>query len=103
MSTLGVSPVVIDGEGVGFCNGDWCGFWLIPAEALRRVNYISRSRRGLERSCASSTPRAVMLGLEVPHAPGVPENYGPSYFGLLCGTQMDTTSKPFVAKLLKAP
>ena len=80
LGTLGAAPFATDGEGVGFCNHEGCGFWLIPAEApeARELHLAFKAATRLQ--VHHFHAEAVALGLEVLHIPQVFEAYGPSYF-----------------------
>lgn len=82
LGALGIAPLATDGEGVGFCNGDVCGFWLVPARAesveARELHLAFKAATRAE--VREFHAAAIAVGLEVLHVPQIFENYGPYYF-----------------------
>jgi len=77
---LGIAPLATDGDGVGFCNGEVCGFWLIPATGQETRELHLAFKAATRAQVLDFHAAAVALGLEVLHAPQVFEAYGPDYF-----------------------
>jgi catechol 2,3-dioxygenase-like lactoylglutathione lyase family enzyme len=80
LGTLGAAPLATDGDGVGFCNGEGCGFWLIPTEAPEAREIHLGFKAATRAQVHDFHAAAVALGLEVLHNPAVFEAYGPNYF-----------------------
>jgi catechol 2,3-dioxygenase-like lactoylglutathione lyase family enzyme len=80
LGPLGVAPLAADGEGVGFCYGEACGFWLIPAEGPEARELHLAFKAATRVQVREFHAAAVALGLEVLHVPQVFEDYGLNYF-----------------------
>ncbi len=80
LGTLGAAPLATDGDGVGFCDGEECGLWLIPADAPEARELHLGFKAATRLQVREFHAAAVALGLEVLHTPQVFEAYGPSYF-----------------------
>ena len=80
LRALGVVPLATDGDGIGFCNDEGCGLWLIPAEGQETRELHVAFKAATRRQVHDFHAAAVTLGLEVLHSPQVFESYGPDYF-----------------------
>jgi catechol 2,3-dioxygenase-like lactoylglutathione lyase family enzyme len=80
LAALGAAPLATDGEGVGFCDGQGCGFWLIPAQRDERRELHVAFTAATRRQVHDFHEAAVALGLEVLHPPQMFDRYGPDYF-----------------------
>jgi catechol 2,3-dioxygenase-like lactoylglutathione lyase family enzyme len=80
LAALGAGALATDGDGVGFCNGEACGFWLVPAERDEARELHLAFKAANRTQVHDFYSAAIALGLEVLYPPQVFEKYDPYYF-----------------------